>query len=55
MKILLVVLALLVLHIAVVLVRALLLKPTPAMTAKVELDQSERAVEYGEKLAKMVR
>ena len=55
MKILLVVLALLVLLVAVVLVRALLLKPTPAMTAKVELDDSERAVEYGEKLAKMVR
>lgn len=55
MKLFLVVLALLVLLIAVVLVRALLLKPTPAMTAKVELDNSERAVEYGEKLAKMVR
>lgn len=55
MKILLAVLLLLVLLIAVVLVRALLLKPTPAMTAKVELDASERAVEYGEKLAKMVR
>lgn len=35
--------------------RALLLKPTTAATAKVNLDTSPRADEYGEKLAKMIQ
>lgn len=39
----------------VVLGRALMLKPTAAQTAKIELDTSERAVIYGNKLAKMVQ
>ncbi len=56
MKILFIVLAILVILIAVVLVRAALLKPTAAKTAKVQLDNhSDRAKEYGERLAKMVR
>ena len=46
---------LVVLLIAVVLLRAVLLKPTPAQTAKVTLDTSERAVQYGKGLAKMVQ
>jgi len=41
--------------IIIVLVRALMLKPTSAANAVVELDNSERAVIYGDKLAKMVR
>ena len=43
------------LPIAVVLLRAMLLKPTTAKDAKVILDTSERAVEYGKKLSKMVQ
>ena len=41
--------------IIIVLVRALMLKPTSAANAIIELDNSERAVIYGDKLAKMVR
>lgn len=55
MKILLAVLLLIVLLVVVVLGRAMLLKPTPAKNAKVELDEGERAAAYGEKLAQMVR
>ena len=55
MKILAGVLLLLVVLIAVVLLRAVLLKPTPAKSAKVQLDDSDRAKEYGQKLAKMVQ
>lgn len=40
---------------AIVLVRTMLLKPTPAKTAKIELDTSQRAVQYGKTLAKMVQ
>ena len=40
---------------AVVLIRALMLKPTEAKNAVVELEQSKRAVTYGDKLSKMVR
>lgn len=39
----------------VIVLRAVLLKPTSALHAKVALDESERAKEYGEKLAKLVR
>lgn len=55
MKFLLAVLLILAVLVAVVLVRAALLKPTAAKEAKVKLDDSDRAKEYGEKLAKMVR
>lgn len=56
MKILLIVLAVFVILIAVVLVRAALLKPTAAKTAKVQIDNhSDRAKAYGERLAKMIR
>ena len=41
--------------IAVVLIRTITLKPTPAKTVKIELEKSERATEYGKKLAKMVQ
>ena len=49
------VLAVLLLLAAVVVIKAALLKPTPAKTAKIELDHSERAAEYGKRLAKMVQ
>lgn len=44
-----------VLLVAVVLLRAVLLKPTAAKEAKVTLDTSERAEKYGKELAKMIR
>lgn len=40
---------------AVILIRTLSLKPTPAKTAAVELDDSQRAKEYGVRLAKMIQ
>lgn len=40
---------------AIVLFRALRLKPTAAKTAKIELDHSELAREYGRRLAKMIQ
>lgn len=40
---------------AVVLLRTIRLKPTAAKTAKIELDDSERAEEYGKRLAKMIQ
>lgn len=55
MKMLFVVLVILAALIVIVLLRATLLKPTSAQTAKVQLDNSDRAKEYGEKLARMVR
>lgn len=39
----------------VVLLRTILIKPTPAKDTKIELDKSERAVTYGKELAKMVQ
>ncbi len=39
----------------VAVIKTLLTKPNEAATAKVQLDNSERAVEYGKKLAKMIR
>lgn len=55
MKILGVLLLILVVLIVVILLRAILLKPTEAKHAVVKLDDSDRAKEYGQKLAKMVR
>lgn len=55
MEILLMILFLLVVLVAIVLLRAVCLKPTPAKEAKVTLDTSERAVEYGKKLSKLVQ
>ena len=40
---------------AVVLIRALSLKPTPAKTANIELDNSQRAREYGRRLSKLIQ
>ena len=40
---------------AVLLIRTCMQKPTPAKTAKVELQDNDRAREYGERLARMVR
>ena len=55
MKIVGIILLLLVVLVAVVLLRAVFLKPTGAKSAVVQLDKGERAVEYGQKLAKMVQ
>lgn len=55
MKILLIVLLILVILIAVALIRAASLRPTAALTAKVELDETPRAEEYGKRLAEMIR
>ena len=40
---------------AVVLIRALSLKPTPAKTANIELDNSQRSREYGRRLSKLIQ
>ena len=40
---------------AVVLIRALSLKPTSAKTANIELDNSQRAREYGRRLSKLIQ
>lgn len=55
MKILLFILLILVVLAAVLVLRAAMLKPTPALTAKVELDETPRAAEYGKRLAEMIR
>ena len=55
MKVALIILLILIALIAIVLIRTALLRPTSAKTAKVKLDDSERAKEYGEKLATLVR
>lgn len=55
MKVLLMILLLLAMLFAVVLLRTILLKPTAAKEAKVTLDTSERAVEYGKKLSELVK
>lgn len=55
MKIVISVFGLILILAAVVLIRTFLRKPTAAKQAKVTLDQSERSVEYGKKLAKMVQ
>ena len=48
-------LAAVVVLIAIVLIRTLTLKPTPAKTLKLEFEKSERATKYGQQLAKMVQ
>ena len=55
MELILTIAGLIVVLIAVVLLRAMLLKPTTAKDAKIILDTSERAIEYGKKLSKMVK
>ena len=51
-----IVLILMIIVMAVIVVgKALLLKPTAAKTASIVLDESERAVEYGKTLSKMVQ
>ncbi len=41
--------------IGVLMIKTAMIKPTSAKTIKMELDQTERADEYGERLARMVR
>ena len=55
MKVLLLILGLILVLAVVVIIRTLAAKPTAAFTAKVKLDESERADEYGAKLAAMVK
>lgn len=50
-----IILALVVVLVLVVLLRTVLLKPTEAKETKVKLDTSERSVEYGKRLAKMIQ
>ena len=50
-----IILALVVVPVAVVLLKTLMLKPTAAANATIELDESERAVLYGDKLSKMIQ
>ena len=49
------ILALILILVVIVLARTLMLKPTAAQNAVVELDKTERAVLYGERLAKMIQ
>lgn len=49
-----VILAALAVLILIVVLRAVMLKPTEAKEAKVKLDTSQRSVEYGKRLAKMI-
>lgn len=55
MKILIVLLIAILVLAAIVIGKAMLLKPTPAKTAKIILDESERAAKYGKTLSKMVQ
>ena len=50
-----VILAALAVLILIVVLRAVMLKPTEAKEAKVKLDTSQRSVEYGKRLAKMIQ
>ena len=45
----------LVVLVVVLVVRTMSLQPTAAKDTKIQLDTSERSVEYGKKLAKMVQ
>lgn len=49
------ILVLILVLVAVILIRALSLKPTSAKTANIELDNSQRAREYGRRLSKMIQ
>ena len=55
MTVLWIVLAVIVILVAIVLLRAVCLKPTAAQTAKVQLDESPRAEKYGKQLSKLVQ
>lgn len=55
MKILVAILLIIVVVAAILVAKALMLKPTSAKTAKVILDESERAAAYGKTLSKMVQ
>lgn len=55
MTVLWIILAILAALVIIVLLRTVMLKPTEARDAKVQLDTSERSVEYGKQLAKMVQ
>ena len=50
-----IVLVLLIVLVAVLVLRTLMIKPTAAMNAKVELVNDERSQEYGKRLAKMIQ
>lgn len=55
MKAILIISAVLILFIAVLVLKAVSLKPTSAKTAKVTLDTSERAEKYGKQLSEMIK
>lgn len=55
MKAFLIILAVVVLLVAIILLRTLLLKPTTAKTAKVQLEEGPRAEKYGKQLSAMIR
>lgn len=55
MTVLWIILVILAALVIIVLLRTVMLKPTEARDAKVQLDTSERSVEYGKQLAKMVQ
>ncbi len=55
MEVLLYILLALLIFILILVIKTLLVKPTSAMNATVELDTSERSVEYGKQLSKMVQ
>ena len=49
------ILALILVLVVIVLARTLMLKPTAAQNAVIELDKTQRAVLYGDKLSKMIQ
>jgi len=55
MKVFLVILGLILLLAVIVITRTFLTKPTAAVSAKIKLDTSNRAVTYGQELAKMIQ
>ena len=55
MEVLWIVLGLILLLVLVVVGRAFLLKPTSAQSAKIALDQSERADKYGKQLSTLIQ
>ena len=55
MKYVLIILVLLIAFVLFLVLKAAMLKPTAAKTAKVVLDESPRASGYGQKLAKMIQ
>lgn len=55
MTVLWIILMVIIVIVGIVLLRAVMLKPTEAKTAKVVLDESERSAVYGKQLAQMIR